>query len=238
MNTIRLTARERLVEDWFELPMLVVTVCLALTLAVPALFALPDTWVRVFALLNVLIWSTFYLELFAKFAVAKSKLAMLKRNWSLVVITVMPVFLSLRLMRLSRLVSLLRFLRLQKSVAKLRKSARELVYNIEYILITISIFIVSTAFIMWQVEMRFDGSITSLYDSLWWAVITITTIGYGDVIPSSPQGKVFGGIVSLLGTILFMIFVARVTTMFVHNKEISDLKRVIEQQNRSKAHKS
>ena len=86
--------------------------------------------------------------------------------------------------------------------------------------------------------MRFDGSITSLYDSLWWAVITITTIGYGDVIPSSPQGKVFGGIVSLLGTILFMIFVARVTTMFVHNKEISDLKRVIEQQNRSKAHKN
>lgn len=232
MSTLRLTPKERLVETWFEVPMLVVTVLLALTLAIPALFILPDSWVRVFALLNLLIWFTFYLELFAKFAVAKSKLAMLKRNWSLVVITILPVFLSLRLMRLSRLVSLVRFLRLQKSIAKLRRSVRELIYNVEYILITIGIFIVVTAFIMWQIELRYDGSITSLYDSLWWAVITITTIGYGDVIPHSAQGKVFGGIVSLLGTILFMIFVARVTTLFVHNKEIGDLRRVIEEKSR------
>lgn len=229
---VALTARERRVEDWFELPMIIVTLLLVFTLAAPLLVPMPDTWQRVFAFLNLAIWCTFYIELFVKFYVAKSKSAALKRNWSLVLIAIAPLFLSLRLMRVSRLVRLVRFLRLQKSVERLHKGLRELIYNIEYILITIVIFIFCAGFLMWQVEYRFDGSIVSFADSLWWAVITITTIGYGDVIPSSPQGKIVGAIVSLLGTILFMVFVARVTTMFVQDKEISELKRVIQKQNR------
>ncbi|MCB9812543.1 potassium channel family protein [Candidatus Nomurabacteria bacterium] len=230
----KLTAREQRVEDWFETPMLVVTLLLVVTLAVPLLVSLPAPWVSVFAFLNLAIWCTFYIELFVKFYVAKSKSAALKRNWSLVLIAIAPLFLSLRLMRVSRLVGVVRFLRLQKSASRLRRSVRELIYNVEYILLTILIFIVVAGFLMWQIEVRFDGSIVSLADSLWWAVITITTIGYGDVIPASAEGKLFGAIVSLLGTILFMIFVARVTTMFVHNKEISSLKRTIERQKRRK----
>lgn len=224
---LKLTARERLVEEWFEAPMLVVTLFLALTLAIPLLFDLPPSWERILAFFNLIIWFTFYIELFVKLYVAKSKVAALKRNWSLVIIAVAPLFLSLRLMRFSRLAGWIRFLRLQKSVARLRKSVRELIYNVEYILVTMLTFVFSTAFIMWQVESHYDGSIGSYADALWWAVITITTIGYGDVIPASPQGKILGGVVSLLGTILFMIFVARVTTMFVHNKEIESLKRTI-----------
>ena len=214
--------------------MLVVTVLLGVTLAVPILMPLSKEWAGIFAFLNLAIWCTFYIELAVKFYVAKSKFEALRRNWVLVLIAIAPLFLSLRFLRLSRLIGLIRFFRLQKSVSRLRKSVRELIYNIEYIFLTILIFILSAGFIMWQVEVRFDGSITSLADSLWWAVITITTIGYGDVIPSSPQGKMLGAIVSLIGTILFMIFVARVTTMFVQNKEARALRQVIERQNHLK----
>lgn len=233
-KVVALTAREQRIEDWFEVPMLIITLLLALTLAIPLLFDLPVGWERALAFFNLVIWFTFYIELFVKLYVAESKVAALKRNWSLVIIAIAPLFLSLRLMRFSRLTGLVRFLRLQKSVARLRKSLRELIYNVEYILITMLTFVFSTAFIMWQVESYYDGSIASYADALWWAVITITTIGYGDVIPASPQGKILGGVVSLLGTILFMIFVARVTTMFVHNKEIESLKRTIRRQNREK----
>lgn len=225
-----LTAKERQVEAWFEVPMLVVTVLLVVTLATPLLLPLPSAWERALAFLNLAIWFMFYIELFVKLYVAKSKRAALKRNWTLVVITLTPLLIPLRLMRISRLIGLVRFLRLQKNLGRLRRNIRELVYNVEYILITFLIFILTTAFIMWQVEVRFDGSITSLADALWWAVITITTIGYGDVIPASPAGKVLGAIVSLLGTILFMIFVARVTTLFVHSKDIETLKRMLREQ--------
>ncbi len=230
----KLTAREQRVEDWFEVPMLIVTLSLVFTLAIPLLFSLPKVWQQIFAFLNLAIWCTFYVELFVKFYVAKSKKAALKRNWSLVVIAVAPLFISLRLMRLSRLLRLVRFLRLQKGVERLRKGLRDLIYNIEYILITIFIFIVCSGFLMWQVESRFDGSIVSFADSLWWAVVTITTIGYGDVIPTSQEGKILGAIVGLVGTILFMVFVARVTTMFVQDKELTSLKKVIKEQNQYK----
>ncbi|MFT7645061.1 MAG: voltage-gated potassium channel [Candidatus Paceibacteria bacterium] len=220
-----LTKREQRVEDWFEPIMLTVTLLLVLTLAIPFIFSLPTTWVKVFAILNLLIWCTFYIELFVKVFVAKSKVGALKRNWALIIITIAPLFIPFRLMRLSRLLPFVRFIRLQNTIGHLKRSVRELIYNVEYILITFVIFILVSAFVMWQVEVNFDGSITSLADALWWSVMTVTTIGYGDVVPQSQEGKVVGGVVSLIGTILFIIFVVRITTMFVYDKEMVALKK-------------
>jgi voltage-gated potassium channel len=118
-------------------------------------------------------------------------------------------------MRISRLFGLVRFLRLQKTVDRLTGSIRTLIYNIEYVLITMVVFVLSTGFILWQVETRFDGSMTSLPDALWWALATVTTMRYGELMPSSPEGKVLGIVMSLLGTILLIVFIARVTASFL-----------------------
>jgi voltage-gated potassium channel len=226
----KLNVREQRIEDWFEKPMLWVTIILVVTLAVPILFDLPRSVAKAFALINVLIWFAFYVELFAKVYVAKSKWAALKRNWMLVIIALSPLLLPLRLIRVSKLLGLIRFLHLQRYVERLRKGVRDFVYNIEYILMTFVGFIFSSAFIMWRLEEQFDGSIGSMADALWWAAITVTTIGYGDVVPASPEGKIFGGVVSVVGTVLFMVFVARVTTLFVQDKEIETLKRLVKKQ--------
>ena len=230
---MRLTAREKRVEDWFEVPMLLVTIFLVITLAAPFLFDLPPAWVSLLAFLNLLIWFSFYVELFTKVYVAKSKRQALRRNWTLVVIAVAPLFLPFRLVRISKLLGLIRFLHLYHYVNKLRKSVREVIYNVEYILMAFVGFIFASAFVMWRIEEQFDGSIGSMGEALWWSAITVTTIGYGDVVPDSPEGKIFGGIVSVLGTVLFMVFVARVTTLFVHDKEIDSLKRLVKQQKKT-----
>lgn len=223
----KLTAPERRVDDFFEWPMVVVTLLLLATLLIPLFFTLSPPWIAVFAVANLVIWFAYYVELFVKLYVAKNFFVGLKRNWFLVVIALSPLFLTFRLIRTARLLSVIRLLGFQQFTNKLRRDVRKLIYNIEYILITLLIFIVIAAVSMWQVETRFEGTITSLADALWWAVVTITTIGYGDIIPTTPQGKVLGALVGLLGTVLFMVFVARITILFVHDEDVEQLKRLV-----------
>jgi hypothetical protein len=64
--------------------------------------------------------------------------------------------------------------------------------------------------------------------------ITLTTVGNGDVVQASPEGKIVGAVVSVFGTVLFMRFVARVTTLFVHDKEIDSLKRLVKANSKKK----
>ena len=42
-------------------------------------------------------------------------------------------------------------------------------------------------------------------ETLWWGVVTLTTIGYGDVYPVTPVGKVIGGVIAFLGIGLFAL---------------------------------
>jgi len=51
----------------------------------------------------------------------------------------------------------------------------------------------------------------SIPDSLWWGVITVTTVGYGDVQPLTPAGKILGGIIALMG----IVFIALPTAIIV-----------------------
>ncbi len=46
---------------------------------------------------------------------------------------------------------------------------------------------------------------SSIPETLWWGVVTLTTIGYGDVYPITPLGKLIGGVIALLGIGLFAL---------------------------------
>jgi len=53
---------------------------------------------------------------------------------------------------------------------------------------------------MYVVEFtRPSGHFDSIPESMWWAVTTLTTVGYADVVPTSPLGKVVGSVVALAG---------------------------------------
>jgi voltage-gated potassium channel len=45
----------------------------------------------------------------------------------------------------------------------------------------------------------------SIPAAMWWGVATLTTVGYGDVYPVTPLGKVFGAIIAMLGIGLFAV---------------------------------
>ena len=60
----------------------------------------------------------------------------------------------------------------------------------------------------------FDPSINSLFDSLWFVLSTITTVGYGDVLPQSGPGKIIGLITLIVGVLIFSTVTGAIASYF------------------------
>jgi voltage-gated potassium channel len=57
----------------------------------------------------------------------------------------------------------------------------------------------------------------SIWLGIWWALQTLTTVGYGDIVPHGAFGKVVGSVVMLVGIALVAVFTAVITAAFVEN---------------------
>lgn len=101
------------------------------------------------------------------------------------------------LLRILRLLKIFRYSRSLNVFARvLREKADQLVASI----LVISVLLVFSASIMYFIERSAQPeAFSSIVAALWWAVVTLTTVGYGDVAPVTPAGQVFGSITALLG---------------------------------------
>jgi voltage-gated potassium channel len=62
------------------------------------------------------------------------------------------------------------------------------------------------------------NQISTIFDGIWWALVTITTVGYGDLVPQSVGGRVIGIVFILLGFVSFSIFTAFIASTFIDIK--------------------
>jgi voltage-gated potassium channel len=70
---------------------------------------------------------------------------------------------------------------------------------------------------------RIDPAITSLSDGFWWALVTVTTVGYGDISPTSDLGRIFASLLIILGVVLFSLITANISAFLVDkNKQEKD----------------
>lgn len=64
-----------------------------------------------------------------------------------------------------------------------------------------------------------DPAFETPFDGIWWAWVTITTVGYGDLVPSTPEGRFFGAILILMGIGLFSMLTASFSVLFIAQDE-------------------
>jgi ABC-type proline/glycine betaine transport system substrate-binding protein/ABC-type amino acid transport substrate-binding protein len=91
--------------------------------------------------------------------------------------------------------------------------SRELLYGVAIFLVVLLI----AAHVIWVLERRHNpqfprGYLQGLWHSIWWAVVTVTTVGYGDKTPKGNIGRLFGLVWILAGYFVFAYFTASVTS--------------------------
>jgi voltage-gated potassium channel len=64
-------------------------------------------------------------------------------------------------------------------------------------------------------DVGINGRYQSFFDALWWAAVTITTVGYGDVVPATTVGRVIGVFCMTLGITMFGLVTARLAAFLV-----------------------
>lgn len=75
-----------------------------------------------------------------------------------------------------------------------------------YLAIVANGLLFSTTIALHLIEAHRNPKINNFFDSLWWGVATITTIGYGDVVPITPAGRIIGIVLMITGPVLFVMF--------------------------------
>lgn len=130
---------------------------------------------------------------------------------------------DLRILRVFRLV---RFLKLARYSPGLRSLVNALVVESRALIATLIIMIglvLTSATVLYVVEHRVQPeAFGSIPAAIWWSVATLTTVGYGDIVPVTTLGKSIGVVVMILGLAMFALPIGIVATAFaqeIHRRD-------------------
>ena len=166
---------------------------------------------------NLVIWFFFVFETVLLVSLCADKKAYLKNNWMNLFIIAggIPVFWGfygyagvLRTLRLFLILGLL----FNVSNTVLGVLSRN---QIGQVLVLGLVFVLMSGLLIAGI----DPGIETPWDGIWWAWVTVTTVGYGDIVPVSNIGRMFGAVLILIGVCLFSLLTAGFAAFFISKEE-------------------
>ncbi|MDR2902913.1 MAG: ion transporter [Clostridiales bacterium] len=114
---------------------------------------------------------------------------------------VIPVDLrALRMLRLFRFLRVFKLNRYTESLQVILKVFKNKASELVSSVFIISVLIIIASALMYDIEHQAQPEVfTNFFTSVWWAVATLTTVGYGDIYPVTPLGKILSAIIAILG---------------------------------------
>ena len=171
-----------------------------LSIGIGTLPGLPR-WGRVaLALTEMVIVVVFTIEYALRIVIAPDRLAYVRSFWGIIdLVAILPFYLSLgidlravRALRLLRLFRLFKLVRYANAIDRLDKAFRavreELV--IFSVIALFTLYLCAIGIYIFE-HQRQPEQFSSVFESMWWAAVTLTTVGYGDVTPVTAGGRIF-----------------------------------------------
>ena len=179
--------------------------------------ATSDTWTTFAEVANWLIWAVFAVQIAVVLVVATRKRAALRAHWldvAIVVVTLPAYGQLLSSIRLVRLVRLLRLLRATVIITRALQAERRLTSASAFRFVSLATIFLTV--IAGAVQATIDtGDFKTFWDGVWWAVVTVTTVGYGDVYPTTVGGRIVAIVLMLTGIGFLAVLTATISSRFV-----------------------
>jgi voltage-gated potassium channel len=155
----------------------------------------------------------FLAEFTTRFAASRNRRHYLRRHW-VDAVALVPTVRALRLLRLLRLLRMVRvFAGVFRALSRIERFAahRGLLALFGAWLTTVAI--CGTA--IYFAESSVNEHLTSFGDAIWFAVVTVATVGYGDVTPITPEGRLAAALLIVIGITLWAAITGMITSLLV-----------------------
>ena len=168
---------------------------------------------QILDIVEVGLTAIFVAEFGSRILAAYDRARYLRGHW-IDLVALIPVARGLRIARL------LRLLRLVRTFASVYRATSHIGRLVNHrglgLLITawLGVMVICSAG-LYIAENGINKAITSPLDALWWGIVTLTTVGYGDVYPVTPEGRIAASILMLLGIGLFGAITATITSYLI-----------------------
>jgi voltage-gated potassium channel len=215
---------------WLQCITLVLSVYVLIAVFIETIVKLSPTTILLLDYIDSLICLVFLYDFFFHLYKAPSKRGFLKWGW-LDFISSIPMLGIFRFARLARVIRMLRILR------AFRSSKILITYLFQHrasgtlasVAMISGILVIFCSIAILHVETGPDSNIKTPSDALWWAITTVTTVGYGDKYPITLEGRAVAVILMIAGVGLFATFTAYISSFFLesankkHESEITEL---------------
>lgn len=206
---------------FLNLLILVLSVYVLISLVVFTFFKLPQNIKVLLQIIDDGICLIFLFDFFVRLYKAENKKVFLKWGW-IDLVSSIPSLPFMRFGRLFRMIRLFRILRAFRSIKVLTQhvfrnrvqgtmSAVGIITFLVVIFASISILLVET---------DPASNIKSAEDAIWWSLVTVTTVGYGDKFPVTTEGRLIGTILMFVGVGLFGTFTAFISSWFIAGETV------------------
>ncbi len=129
-------------------------------------------------------------------------------------LAILPSYRPLRVLRFLLIFRLLKVFRYTEDINYLFRVFIEKKYEFFtlFFIFVFLIFFAGTTIYVFEGADNVNGGVNNFFEAMYWAVITITTVGYGDITPLTPEGKFVTGFLVIAGLILISFMTSIVTT--------------------------
>lgn len=223
---------------FFDVALLVFIVLSVITVMLESSDELRSQYGRIFFVLEWIFTILFTLEYFTRIYVTIRPWKYISSFYGIVdLLAIIPTYLSLLIsgtqyfvvIRILRLLRIFRIFKLGKYLsegAQLRRAMIASRNKITVFLFVVTLLVILIGSLMYLIEGGSNEGFSSIPRSVYWAIVTLTTVGYGDITPASDLGQFMSAIVMILGYAIIAV-----PTGIVTNEIISDSLRNIKKTN-------